>query len=74
MWPNPQFSEGLVKLTEEILNWKLHFLCGVCYCAVYVSGVFRRYYYRKLRESGEALEFVIETKFLECIRFHIDSE
>ena len=26
MWPNPQFASDLVKLTEEILNGKLHFL------------------------------------------------
>ena len=29
MWPNPQFSAGLVTFTEEILNVKLHFLCSV---------------------------------------------
>ena len=29
MWPNPQFSGDLVTFTEEILNRKLHFLCGV---------------------------------------------
>ena len=26
MWPNPQQTEDLVTLTEEILNGKLHFL------------------------------------------------
>ena len=25
MWPNPQFPEDLVALTEEILNGKVHF-------------------------------------------------
>ena len=29
MWPNPQFSANLVTFAEEILNGKLHFLCGV---------------------------------------------
>ena len=28
MWPNQQFPADLVTLTEEILNGKLHFLCG----------------------------------------------
>ena len=28
MWPNPQETADLVKFTEEILNGKLHFLCG----------------------------------------------
>ena len=28
MWPNPQETAGLVTFTEEILNYKLHFLCG----------------------------------------------
>ena len=28
MWPNPQFSADLAIFTEEILNGKLHFLCG----------------------------------------------
>ena len=28
MWPNPQFPIDLVTFTEEILNWKLHFLCS----------------------------------------------
>ena len=27
MWPNPQFPAGLVTFTEEILKWKLQFLC-----------------------------------------------
>ena len=30
MWPNPQKTADLVTFTEEILNWKLHFLCSVC--------------------------------------------
>ena len=29
MWSNPQFPIDLVTFTEEILNGKLHFLCGV---------------------------------------------
>ena len=29
MWPNPQETAHLVTYTEEILNWKLHFLCSV---------------------------------------------
>ena len=29
MWPNPQFPADLVTFTEEILNWKLHFMCNV---------------------------------------------
>ena len=28
MRPNLQFPADLVKFTEEILNWKLHFLCS----------------------------------------------
>ena len=28
MWPNPQSSADLVTFTEEILNEKLHILCG----------------------------------------------
>ena len=28
MWPNPQFPADLITFTEEILNWKLHFLCS----------------------------------------------
>ena len=28
MWPNPQFAADLIKLTEEILNEKLQFLCS----------------------------------------------
>ena len=28
MCPNPQFPIDLVKFTEEIINGKLHFLCG----------------------------------------------
>ena len=38
MWPNPQFLVDMATFTEEILNWKLHFLCNVltnlnkCYC------------------------------------------
>ena len=28
MWPNPLETAGLVIFTEEILNWKLHFLCN----------------------------------------------
>ena len=28
MWPNPQFTTDLVTITEEILNWKLQFLCS----------------------------------------------
>ena len=28
MWPNSQKTEDLVSFTEEILNEKLHFLCG----------------------------------------------
>ena len=31
MWPNPQFPADLFIFTEEILNGKLHFLCGVRY-------------------------------------------
>ena len=29
MWPNPQVSAYLVTFTEEVLNWKLHFLSSV---------------------------------------------
>ena len=29
MWRNPQETTDLVTFTEEILNWKLHFLCSV---------------------------------------------
>ena len=29
MWPNPKFPTDLVKFTEEIFNWKLHFSCRV---------------------------------------------
>ena len=29
MWPNPQDTANLVTFTEEILNGKFHFLCGV---------------------------------------------
>ena len=29
MWINPQESADLVKFTEQILNGKFHFLCGV---------------------------------------------
>ena len=29
MWPNPQETADLVTFTDEILNWKLHFLCSV---------------------------------------------
>ena len=29
MWPNPQETTYLVIFAEEILNGKLHFLCGV---------------------------------------------
>ena len=29
MSPNPQFPADLVTFTEEIVNWKLHFLCSV---------------------------------------------
>ena len=28
MWPNPQFPADMFTFTEEILNRKLHFLCG----------------------------------------------
>ena len=28
MWPNPQKTADLVTFIEEILNWKLHFLCS----------------------------------------------
>ena len=28
MWPNRRFTVNLAKFTEEILNRKLHFLCG----------------------------------------------
>ena len=28
MWPNPQETPDLATFTEEILNGKLHFLCG----------------------------------------------
>ena len=28
MWPNPQIPADLVTFTEEIRNWKLHFLCS----------------------------------------------
>ena len=28
MWPNTQVPADLVTFTEEILNWKLHFLCS----------------------------------------------
>ena len=29
MWPNPQLPADLLTFTDEILNGKLHFLCGV---------------------------------------------
>ena len=29
MWSNPQDTPDFVTFTEEILNGKLHFLCGV---------------------------------------------
>ena len=29
MWPNQQETADLVTFAEEILNWKLHFLCSV---------------------------------------------
>ena len=28
MGPNPQFPVDLVTFPEEILNWKLHFMCS----------------------------------------------
>ena len=28
MWPNQQETANLVTFTEEILNWKLYFLCS----------------------------------------------
>ena len=28
MWPAPQETADLVSFTEEIFNWKLHFLCS----------------------------------------------
>ena len=31
MWPYPQETADLITLTEEILNEKLHFLCGDIY-------------------------------------------
>ena len=31
-WRNPQQTAGLVTFTEEILNWKIHFLRSVLFC------------------------------------------
>ena len=28
MWPNPQETEDLITFTEQILNWKLFFVCS----------------------------------------------
>ena len=39
MWPNPQETADLVTFTEEILNGKLYFLCGVQNTS-YLSGNF----------------------------------
>ena len=35
MWPNPKETADLVTFTEEILNGKLHFLCGVIVKAMF---------------------------------------
>ena len=35
MWQNPQETAVLVAFTDEILNWKLHFLCSVKYGYLY---------------------------------------
>ena len=38
MWPNPQETAGLVIVTDEILNGKLHFLCSeACFCLLKIS-------------------------------------
>ena len=31
MWPNPQKNGDLVTFTKEIINGKLHFLCGMAF-------------------------------------------
>ena len=36
MWTNPLKTAHLVTFTEEILNWKLHFLCSdITNCGLY---------------------------------------
>ena len=40
MWRNPQFPADLLTFTEEILNRKLHFLCGVGRFATYDIHMF----------------------------------
>ena len=36
MWPNQKFPADLITLTEETLNWKLHFLSSITYTPVLV--------------------------------------
>ena len=52
--PNPHFAADLVLFTEEILNGKLHFLCGeVSWCEFLVHKVFKE-------------GIISETKILNC--------
>ena len=54
MWPNPQFPADLVKLTEEILNENLHFLCSGKWnflkkILVFYKGTFRKKFLRSIK-------------------------
>ena len=40
MWPNPQETADLVSFTEEILNWKLHFLCSAVSTGRGIKSIF----------------------------------
>ena len=42
MWPNPKETADLVTFTKEILNGKLHFLCGVIVKAMFNSELNQR--------------------------------
>ena len=52
MWPNPQFPAGLVKLTEKILNEKLHFLCRVSSNKVRGRSKLKRRYGFRLKQQS----------------------
>ena len=46
MWPNLQKTANLVKFSAEILNGKLHFLCGVHTNILYNQAYFWIYLYK----------------------------
>ena len=65
MWQNPQETPDLVTFTEEIFNWKLHFLCSASMRDIgkYFKSLFFDKRYTSIQALHDYFYFVVANLF-----------